>query len=47
VSLRDATANLIVLDAIREAAACGNRIEVDLSSLNEPPTAVFYNGIAK
>jgi predicted dehydrogenase len=47
VTLRDATANLIVLDAIREAAACGNRIEVDLSSLNEPPTAVFYNGIAK
>lgn len=33
VSARDATANLIVLDAIRNAAETGNRIEVDLSAL--------------
>lgn len=35
VSLRDATANLIVLDAIREAAASGRRVEVDLSPLED------------
>lgn len=34
VSLRDATANLIVLDAIAKAAASGQRVEVDLTSLD-------------
>ena len=33
VSARDATANLIVLDAIRQAAATGQRVTVDLSPL--------------
>ncbi len=33
VSARDATANLIVLDAIRGAAASGRAVQVDLSSL--------------
>ena len=33
VSARDATANLIVLDAIGRAAASGQRVEVDLSPL--------------
>jgi predicted dehydrogenase len=45
VSLRDATANLIVLDAIREAAACNHRVEVDLASLGEPSGAGFNQGI--
>jgi len=45
VSLRDATANLIVLDAIREAAARGCRIEVDLSPLEELSGTGFNNGI--
>ena len=33
VSARDATANLIVLDAIRSAAATGQRVAIDLSPL--------------
>lgn len=34
VSLRDATANLIVLDAIRQAARTGSRVDVDLAVLD-------------
>ena len=33
VSVRDATANLIVLDAIRAAAESGRTVAVDLSAL--------------
>ncbi|WP_198174267.1 Gfo/Idh/MocA family protein [Mesorhizobium xinjiangense] len=44
VSLRDATANLIVLDAIREAAARGTRVGVDLSPLQGLSGTTFNNG---
>lgn len=44
VSARDATANLIVLDAIRASAVSGRRIEVDLSALNTDSGTAFRNG---
>ncbi len=44
VSARDATANLIVLDAVRAAAETGHRVAVDLSMLNPEPETVFNNG---
>lgn len=44
VSARDATANLIVLDAIRASATSGTRIEVDLSPLNADSGTTFRNG---
>ncbi len=45
VSLRDATANLIVLDAIRAAAAGGHSVRVDLSPLDSASGIAFSNGI--
>lgn len=44
VSLRDATANLIVLDAIRDAAASGRTVTVDLSPLKPESGTDFNNG---
>ena len=44
VSARDATANLIVLDAIRAAAQSGRLTPVDLSPLNADSGTVFNNG---
>lgn len=44
VSARDATANLIVLDAIRAAAAGGTRVAIDLSVLDEGNGIAFNNG---
>lgn len=44
VSARDATANLIVLDAIRAAAETGQRVAVDLSALNREPETAFNSG---
>ena len=45
VSLRDATANLIVIDAIREAAASGRRVRIDLSPSDDLFGTSFNNGI--
>ncbi|GEO84818.1 MULTISPECIES: Gfo/Idh/MocA family protein [Alphaproteobacteria] len=45
VSARDATTNLIVLDAIRSAAANGRVTTVDLSPLNCVSGTIFNNGI--
>lgn len=44
VSVRDATANMIVLDAIGRAAATGQATAVDLSILNPEPEMEFNNG---
>ncbi|MGX5667928.1 Gfo/Idh/MocA family protein [Rhizobium daejeonense] len=44
VSARDATANLIVLDAIVKAAATGHTVSVDLSPLDGISGTVFNNG---
>lgn len=44
VSARDATANLIVLDAIRSAAAQGERVAVDLSPLSLNSGTAFNEG---
>lgn len=44
VSVRDATANLIVLDAIRAAAAAGHPVTVDLSPLHDVSGNIFNNG---
>ncbi len=45
VSVRDATANLIVLDAIRAAADTGQSVTVDLSPLESLSGTVFNNGM--
>lgn len=44
VSARDATANLIVLEAIAQAARTGSRAEVDLSPLGAEPENRFSYG---
>ncbi|MFT4149933.1 MAG: Gfo/Idh/MocA family oxidoreductase [Paracoccaceae bacterium] len=44
VSGRDATANLLVLDAIRAAAETGQSVAVDLSPLTADSGTVFNNG---
>lgn len=44
VSARDATANLIVLDAIRAAAETGQAVKVDLSPLEADSGTVFNSG---
>lgn len=44
VSVRDATANMIVLDAVAQAAHRGQTVAVDLSILNPDPETGFNNG---
>jgi predicted dehydrogenase len=47
VSARDATVNLIVLDAIREAAAGGSAVTVDLSPLQKITSTQIKDGMAQ
>lgn len=47
VSLRDATANLIVIDAIRDAAASGRRVSIDLPPWGGPCGIGLNNGIGQ